>query len=133
MQIARSGLISASAHNLHELFGYDQSETRPAVFPGDRAIHLAECFKQILHLFFRYSDPGIRDRKLNFHFVIERRDPFDSQRDSSVIREFNGVIDQVVDDLSQTVWITEYVQGYISRKGIVQFQSFGIFLPLLLT
>jgi hypothetical protein len=35
--------------------------------------------------------------------------------------------------LSQTVWITEYVQGYISRKGIVQFQSFGIFLPLLLT
>ena len=90
-----------SAHHFNETGGDGQAQAGSPVFTGRRSVGLDERLKDDPLLLPRDADPGIRDRKAeNRVSSIPGLLP-DVDEDLAPFGEFDGVADQVDEDLAQ--------------------------------
>ena len=94
-----------SPHELDELGGNGQSETRSTIFPRRGGVGLGESLEDLILLLRSNADTGICDREMQLHVVLRLVLQFDSEHDFALFREFDGVSDQVHHDLAQAAGI----------------------------
>ena len=59
-----------SAHQLHQLPAYGETQARAAIVPGDGGIHLSEGLEELALILFGYAYPGILNREMKFDFSV---------------------------------------------------------------
>ena len=111
-----------AGHGLDEAAADRQAQSGPAEIACGRAIDLRKRLEQQMHPVFRNADAGIDDLEEQAPVVLRRVPDF--QNDASLPGEFDGVREQVEQNLTQPDGITDHDIGDVRRDQAVQVQRF---------
>ena len=111
------------AHQLDQLHRDVESEPGAAIPPRRRCVRLTERFENLLLLFDRNSNPGIRHDKVQVHLRILSLFDGDDNDDFAFLRELQGVPDEVNDDLSKPSGIAHERIRHVRRHQIGELHS----------
>ena len=112
----------SSSHHFHEPARNGQSQSSPAVFPRGRRIRLCKGIEDYLLLLPGNADPGIRHRKPQREIMIMSCFHLNFQRDFALVREFDGVPNQVHEDLAQSAGVSSHGFGHVGSDFAQQLQ-----------
>ena len=97
-----------AAHQLDDVSADRQSQSGSTVFPGGRVIALFEAFEDPIKICLRDADPRIGDADANARlavFAIDVANLCDADDDVALLRELDGVADQIQYDLFEAARI----------------------------
>src|ERR1051326_4638061 len=89
-------------------------------------MRLREAFKNDSELVGRNTDPCIADRKANGAGRGELRIPRHLHCDGPAVGKFDGVTDEVDEDLVESVGVSDYGAWDVRRKMAGQFKAFFV-------
>ena len=105
-----------AAHQLHEMTGDRQAKARAAEFPRRRLIGLRKALEQPRLDIGWDADPGVDDFRADHYAVVAHVGERHVDDDLAVRREFHRIADQVVEDLSESPWISTQPRGHFRRN-----------------
>ena len=76
-----------------------EAQTRTGKVAGIVSFHLVKPFKDPRQFILRHADPRIGHIDLHYHFAVAHLPAFCRHDDTTFIRELNGVISEVEQDL----------------------------------
>ena len=100
-----------SAHALDEAFADGEAEAAAAVGAGVGIVDLAEGLEDFLLLVLGDADAGIRDLEAEPDVVAGHFDGLDAADDLAAVGEFDGVCEEIDEDLAGAVGIAAEVGG----------------------
>src|SRR5207249_6060113 len=110
------------AHQFDQLLGDCQAQARAAVPARGRGVRLLERFEQFRHRRGRDADARVAHGDFEKATVGERFGDPDGYDDLALLREFDGVADQVHDDLAEPVDVGDQRIGNIRRDVVRQLE-----------
>ncbi len=116
-----------AAHHFTKLLGDGESQPRAAIFARGSGIGLREFLEQFRLRFLGNTNAGIFDRHLNHRLVFV----FDvagnllhSQQHTTFLGEFDGIADEVGDELADTRRVADQIGGRARHKAQDQLDCF---------
>src|SRR4029077_17665724 len=114
----------AAFHHLDQSPGDGQSQTGSTVPARGRAVGLSERLEDG-GLFFRCdTDTRVADTEMQFHCSRIFRFAFHPQRDTATFSEFDGIPNQIVNNLLQACWIAQHHFRDLWMKVTIELQMF---------
>lgn len=111
-------------HILDELFGNGQAQSGAAVEPCGRAFGLGESVEDTGEFFSRDADARVRHGEAQGARLAGLGVVRDADGDFPAVGKFNGVADEVHDDLPQTLGVPDQFDRHIRRGGDEEFEPF---------
>ena len=113
---------NCSTHHFNQTFADGQPQAGAAVFAGGGSVGLSKRLKKFGGLFRCHTDPGITHCKAKGCFIFSFAHKFGRHHDFSVLGEFNRIVGEIEQNLSQTQRITHQGQGCLRGGGEKDFQ-----------
>ena len=96
-----------AVHALRQVFRNGQPQSGPSVVPGGRTMGLGEALEDFCQLLRRNSDSGVRNRKADHSRRGGARLLSDADNHGALVGKFQGVADQIDQNLVQPVRIAD--------------------------
>ena len=109
-------------HQAGQALADGQPEAGAAKLAGNRGVRLAEGLEELALLFGGHADAGILDIDLQPDTIINRQLATEKDGDRALRGEFDGVADQVDQQLRQTQRIADQVRWHIRFNDVVELQ-----------
>ena len=101
------------AHFVDQFLRNHQAQPGAAVASRNTGIRLAEGLEQARLIAFRNADTGIADLHFNLHFGVTEGAFLHQDIDIAALGKFDGIADQIGDDLLQTQWIANHIVWHV--------------------
>src|ERR1700730_5780266 len=115
---------NSSVHEFPQPGRNSQTQSRATISATHGSVSLCKSLKDRSLLFSRNSDTRIYDCKMEFDAVIRPRICPDVNNYFALLRELDGVTDQIHNDLSQTSGVPHECVRDVGLKIVGEFQPF---------
>ncbi len=113
-----------ASHQRYQLHRDGQTQSGAAIPASDRAVGLGEGLEDHGLLIGRDTDARVLDAKVQAHLVAARFLLFHADDDFAVLGEFDGVADQVNQDLTEPAGVAHQNLRHVSGNLTGQLQAF---------
>src|SRR5262249_27317734 len=95
------------SHQVNQLITNRQTESRASIFASGRGVGLRESFEDQLLLVQWNTNAGIAHRKRENRLIFQQGFRLYANGDLALAGELDGVADQIVEDLAQTIGVAQ--------------------------